>query len=1310
MLSENEEKCVEKRPIDVIAHPYDFKLEDNPETGKSRMSIWAIGRDEKRYLLRQENCPVFCYLSLPKFVEGKRFSWDSYSSSKVFEYLQKVLKSSDDAPTKYIYCKCKEIYNYQGKNSSPMILVYFNTKKAMDHCTNLLKRPANIKNYGKVEIKVLENNISMVRKIFSLRKCNYAQWFKITGTEIPIGHPERTTVAGKNNRIKEVLIDWKNLNPIPNSKTKGWSSSPDIFAFDVETYSNNHKRMPNELCADNYAYMIQGVAQRQGQRHTRRRYAFLIGDCNEVNVGLATKVTFNGETHYLDPSVKIVRVKTEPELIKAYAKVIMEEDPDVVTGYNIMSYDYKYLDTRLSMFYMESWPQMGRLIGTIPIMTKREWKSGAYGHNVVCNLEMDGRINIDMLPIVKRDYKLAKYTLDFVCKKFLKRGKHDVSASQMFETFEFMEAAEKLKDEMNEKLKASGLKPIMSNPDIENDLGIFIEIGDDKVTPKDVKKIWQIALDQMTKVVMYGVEDSELVVDLFEKLNVWIGLVELSSIVGVSITDLFTRGQQVRCLSQIYNLSMSLGYVINKRQAKQMFFNGGYVGDPIVGLHDNVICVDFSSLYPSIMMAYNICYTTFVTPEFDDQVPDSMCNIIEFDQEEDVDFNGGMEGNGDTVDDGFNPKDFTTAIDDEDTLEIDQNSDPKKVIKHYRFRFIKAEYLEGILPTLVRNLVGERSLVKVMKSNAKKEFKNVEKFLVNAKKAETPEEIETQLDLCEELFLKYESEDIIAPERSYENYINHIRKIASSLDTQFIIFDKRQNALKVSANSMYGFIGAQKRGMLSLIEGAMCVTAMGRRHILEVNEYCERVHNGTVVYGDTDSSMVKFPHVPAEKSVQFGLDLAIEVSGKPAVKDKDGNIIEEAVKGLFPPPLKIEFEKAMRILCLKKKKYAYLPIMLDGTFEINPDTNENVIEKKGIVPARRDNCKCLREKYIDLLLDVLLMKPMDYAFGKLIDCTISLFSGKLRPRDTLTVIRQLGSEYKNENYFMCLFASELTRVGKPAKPGERLEYVIVKTKEELEGKEVKLGLKMRDIDMWEDSWKFYNSESDLVDKKVGDVELESLPEDLAKILNVKIEKNNKPTYEAEEIDYLYYIEHALMNPLDQLFSIGYKSQLEKYVNVGYTPQFSRCHFCSITTPLKMVGKLITDLNKGNMPKEIILETLEGLKSWFIKSRKDVDIMEIEESKKEEYNKKVRTVATDKVSDKVSGEKLKLAKKQMSIIKTKRQIINDKKKNKDIKPKSKLVVDVPEVKKPKMQIKISKGKSPKIKIKTPKQKLKLVLRS
>jgi DNA polymerase elongation subunit (family B) len=1225
---ENEEKIPKLRKINVLGHAFDFKMIDDPDTGRSSMHIWVMGKGDDRYLLRHESCPTFCYITFPRFVEKKPYGWSSAAAYDVFVALRNRLNyNSDDGPINHQYCKMKEIYNYQGDKNTSMMLVYFKTYNAMRHCKNLLRKPFKVKNYGLLDLEVLESEISMVRKIFSLKKCKYSQWFNVEGMEIPVGHPDRTIIAGKENNIKEVLIDSMKIEPVPLEKTKGWVSNPVILAFDAETYSPNHKRMPNELCADNLAYMIQAVSQVRGQRHTRKRFCILIGDCNEIKVGEATTVIFKGKSFVLDPHVVIIRIKNELELVNAYADIVNEVDPDIVTGYNIMSYDYKYLDTRLSMFYMESWPQMGRVIGQNSTMTKREWKSGAYGHNVVCNLAMSGRINIDMLPVVKRDYKLDKYTLDFVCKKFLGRGKHEVTAAQMFETFEFMKEAKSLKDKMNKLVENEGF-PLIGEPDAEEDLDLFVELNGEKVTYKVVKMIWKIAKDRMTTVSMYGVEDSELVIDLFEKLNIWIGMTELNSIVGVSITDLFTRGQQVRCRSMLYDTAMEEGYVLNSRKnAKIMFFNGGFVGEPLVGLHNLVICVDFNSLYPSIIMANNICYTTFIPPGTGDEIPDWKCNIIEFDQDEDLDFHK-KRNEDDAEDDGFDFSDFEVGNGNgEDDEDVDLE---KKTIKrHYRFRFIKKEYREGIVPRMMRSLIGERKIVKKQVKVLKKELAKIQD--VNIAGSALPQEDninnhEDVRDRCDVVFNKYRDEDVEEEktEPVVRIYVEKIEEIIEGIKTQLIVLDKRQLALKVSANSMFGFFGAQHGGMMPYIEIAMAITAWGREYIIGVNNFAVEKWGGIVVYGDTDSSMVDLHIKDPKDAVRIGEQFADEINGWPEEVDENGVVTKEAREGLFPDDIVIELEKVMRILCIKKKKYAYLCVGKDGEFERDRITGELIVQKKGIVLARRDNCKALRTNYLALLLDVLLMKPMDAAYGRIVDCVTTLLSGKVRPRGNLTVIRGLGADYKNDNYFMKVFATELIRVGKPANPGERLEYVVVKTQAELDGEDVKLGLKMRDIDMWEDSWRYYNGVTELVEEKEKKDQLDILPEVFANILGVKIDTNTEPTYKCEEIDYLYYIEHALMNPLDQLFSIGYKKELTGYDGIGYTPQFSRCHFCPALTPMKMIGKMMTDLIKGEIPNEDVIEMIKGLKPWFIKARKDVDDMIVESnSPKSTPVKKIR---------------------------------------------------------------------------------------
>ena len=108
----------------------------------------------------------------------------------------------------------------------------------------------------------------------------------------------------------------------------------------------------------------------------------------------------------------------------------------------------------------------------------------------------------------------------------------------------------------------------------------------------------------------------------------------------------------------------------------------------------------------------------------------------------------------------------------------------------------------------------------------------------------------------------------------------------------------RQLALKVSANSVYGFTGAGV-GQLPCVPIASSVTSYGRFLLEKTKAYVEEhytqahgyEHNAQVVYGDTDSVMVKF----GTKTVKETFPLAIEAAQK--------------CSDIFPDPILLEFEK-----------------------------------------------------------------------------------------------------------------------------------------------------------------------------------------------------------------------------------------------------------------------------------------------------------------------------------------------------------------------------------------------------------------
>lgn len=1068
----------------VTVHAYDWTVEDKyTEDDRTAIHAWCLDRDSKPYLIRFNNFPVFCHVELPLFVNGIRFNWNENSAATYVSWLSTVL--GDNKPERGLFKMSKKIYYFRGENRFPMLLLLFKSIEAMERCENLLRKPHPVRDIGMVMARMWESSISVVRKLLTLKEMRYSQWFTVEARKVD----EEICISSLE---REYIADWHSITPLKPDETSGWTSHPGVLSFDIECYSNNHKAMPNQLHALHLSYMISLIYQRQGDPSSRKRYGLIVGDCDEVRVDATRPGKKPGTDEPVpgDHDVIITRVNTEIELINKMSELVNQLDPEILIGYNILGFDYPYLDARLKR-RLQEWRPMGRLIGKPTVMTSKTWKSGAYGHNSINILKMDGRISLDMLPLIKRDYKFDSYGLDAVSKELLgqHRGKHDVKAEVQFKIYEgLVVSRDRLftcldrfqfrVPDVEEPQRASHLKDILKSG-IPNALveveERFNAINQDQVvegTIEDIKaaiRQYREAKREMTRVMKYCIEDSELVLDLFESMNIWIGLIELSNIVGVTIMDLFTRGQQVRCLSQIYDLAARRGIVVDGRDNDGIRFSGGYVFEPKPGLYENIICLDFASLYPSIMQAFNICYTTLVPPEYMDQIPDDKCYVFDFDQDEDDE--------DEDDEDEEDPDEKKRRK--EEGRKKNKKAKTKKVHRHYKF--VKPEVHKGILPELVRNLVAERRAVRARLDGKKDENGNV--------------------------ILEKEKDPLVR-----------------------IILDKRQNALKVTANSFFGFLGVQNGGRLPLIEGAMCITAKGRELIGSVNNFLEKEKGGTIVYGDTDSSMVNLHITDPSKCNEIGKKLSEEIT----------NFINH-------PPLKMEFEKGMRrFLVLKKKMYMYTLTTKEGTEQLD-ERGQVKVMKKGVAEARRDRCKWFRRVSDRISRCILANKPMAETLNVLIDNIQELLRGKIPIKD-LVSIRELGAHYKSNTYFIKVFADYLREQGKIVSPGDRLEFVVVET----DNANAKVGTKMRSPEM------FYERQG---------------------------------TPQKEKIDYVYYLEHVLMNPIDKMFSVGYNRLLPDMPNVGYKPK-GRYHFKPIAEPVKMIIRVLADA--GPDEKVTILDRVRKL--------------------------------------------------------------------------------------------------------------------
>lgn len=698
----------------------------------------------------------------------------------------------------------------------------------------------------------------------------YTQWFKCVAT--PVSEANKLTSCTKEYTLDPALV--AHIVPYTEQESSQWASAvcPKLLSYDIEQYSFNHKRMPRSKDITDAVFIITAVTQYLGKPETRKRFCITYAP----QLMGYTDIKFHRDT-------KLVVVATEAEMELAFEQCVRDENPDVIMGYNIYGYDNRAINDRKSI-QRRGWSNISRLSRHTTVIKSVSWASSAYGFVENVLLDAPGRMSVDVYTIVRRDFnKMSKFDLDTVSRKFLGRGKHPMKATRMFENRENLQTAQIV---IQAPPHATGMALNIEFTDtvcnaILQALTQVLKSGGSitpylhSVSQVQRQRMMDYAVEEFTKLMKYGVEDSELTIDLYEKLNIWYSLREFSSITGISMVDLHTRGQQIRGYSMVWDLASREGFVLNQVEPMKIPYKGAIVGHPVPGLYNNIICLDFASLYPTIIMALNLCWSTYIRREDWDRIPLEFCR--EFRWTEEI------------------PKD-----DPEDNEPIAETKKRKKTKEvetyehHYRilrpwiidkdgnkqtrvFNHITGEWMElkeGVLPRCIKKMVDARTYVN--------------KTLLPAEKDPVRREI----------------------------------------------YNQRQLALKVSANSMYGFTGVSEGGKLPMLALAAIVTRWGRVSITRTNELVENegfamtmpdgtkgpLLKGKVIYGDTDSTMVYFGITDSKMLNAFGLQLATHVTDTLFADLK---------------PMKIEFEKAIKVmLCIVSKMYICIYIDKAGNPKI----------------------------------------------------------------------------------------------------------------------------------------------------------------------------------------------------------------------------------------------------------------------------------------------------------------------------------------------------------------------------------------
>ncbi len=129
-----------------------------------------------------------------------------------------------------------------------------------------------------------------------------------------------------------------------------------------------------------------------------------------------------------------------------------------------------------------------------------------------------------------------------------------------------------------------------------------------------------------SKLAVYCLRDAFLPSRLISKLLVDVQYVQMANVTRVPVNFLVTKGQGVKVQAQLYAAAQADGYILPYMPVRgngKVAFEGAHVFEPKRGYYeDPIVTLDFASLYPSIMLAWNLCYSTHLLRGPGDLRPD----------------------------------------------------------------------------------------------------------------------------------------------------------------------------------------------------------------------------------------------------------------------------------------------------------------------------------------------------------------------------------------------------------------------------------------------------------------------------------------------------------------------------------------------------------------------------------------------------------------------------------------------------------------------------------------------------------------
>lgn len=297
--------------------------------------------------------------------------------------------------------------------------------------------------------------------------------------------------------------------------------------------------------------------------------------------------------------VEVYWFNDEQKMLLKFSKLLRKINPDIVTGYNIFGFDWKYIRGRVKLLSSEmeangkcqeaanfrnEFEKLSRIDKEISNWDEngKRLTSSALGNNELYFYDMKGRVQLDLMKIIQRDHKLSSYKLDNVASHFIradiysikKDGKYyNISTNSTYGlsknnyvSIVYFDGA--IEEKIDAKFKIINLEE--KNIYIETDMSFdeFMDFKDgayvkkkgykvswtqakDDISPAEIFKLYTQTPQDRAIVGKYCIQDCVLCNLLMAKLQIITSNVGMAMVCNTTLQWIFTRGQGIKILNLV---------------------------------------------------------------------------------------------------------------------------------------------------------------------------------------------------------------------------------------------------------------------------------------------------------------------------------------------------------------------------------------------------------------------------------------------------------------------------------------------------------------------------------------------------------------------------------------------------------------------------------------------------------------------------------------------------------------------------------------------------------------------------------------